>query len=138
MIEVLLGAAAGVLTIFMARITRGQRWMYAVGLIVLPTIYMLFALRVGAHAVGVKEVLYGAPFLVAGLTFAIMSVRLSAVVVGAFWILHGLYDLTHGRIFTNPGAPDWYPVWCCSVDVVVGVYLLGLSRRVIDANLRRA
>lgn len=138
MIEALLGAATGVLTIFLARIIRGQGWLFSIGLLVLPGLYMLFALQAGEQAVGMQEMLYGIPFLAAGLVFAFASIRHSAVVVGAFWMLHGLYDLMHSRLITNPGVPDWYPVWCCAVDVVVGAYLLWLSRRLPDANLRRA
>jgi len=137
-IEALAGAAAGVLTIVFARIIRGERWLYALGLLTLPSLYAFFALRVGEQAVGVEEMMYGIPFVVAGLVFAFVSIRQSAVVVGAFWILHGLYDLIHGRLIANAGVPGWYPVWCCSVDVVIGAYLLWLSRRVPDANLRRA
>ena len=137
-IEALLGAAVGVLTIVLARIIRGQRWLYSIGLLVLPSLYALFALHAGEQAAGVKEMIYGIPFLVAGLVFAFVSVRHSAVVVGAFWMLHGVYDLMHSRLFTNPGVPGWYPVWCCSVDVVIGAYLVWLSRRVLDANLRQA
>ena len=138
MIEALLGAAVGVLTIFVARTIRGQRWLYSIGLLVLPSLYALFALQAGEHGVGGKEMLYGLPFLAAGLLFAFVNVRQSAVVVGVFWMLHGLYDLMHARLITNPGVPGWYPVWCFSVDVVIGAYLLWLSRRVVDANLRRA
>ena len=138
MIEALLGAAVGALTIFLARSIRGQRWLYSIGLLVLPSLYALFALQAGEHAVVVKEMLYGLPFLVAGLVFAFVSLRQSAVIVGAFWALHGLYDLMHASLITNPGVPRWYPVWCCSVDVVIGAYLLWLSRRVVDGNLRRA
>lgn len=138
MIEAFMGVAAGVLTIVTARIIRGQRWLYSLGLLVLPGLYAIFALQAGEPAVGVKEMLYGIPFVVAGLVFASVSIRRSAVVVGAFWMLHGLYDLVHGQLITNAGVPGWYPVWCCSVDVVVGAYLLWLSRRIPDANLRRA
>jgi len=59
-------------------------------------------------------------------------------VVGALWLLHGLFDLVHGRLITNTGVPGWYPIWCFMVDVVIGSYLLWLSRRVVDANLRKA
>ena len=72
------------------------------------------------------------------LLFVIASARLSAIAVGGLWILHGLYDLTHGLFFTNPGIPGWYPVFCFSVDVVVGAYVLWLSRHIPEANLRRA
>ena len=138
MLEAFIGAAVGVFTIALARVIRGQRWLYSIGLLTLPSLYAFFALRVGEPAVGAREMLYGIPFIAAGLVFAFVSVRQSAVVVGAFWILHGLYDLAHGRLITNAGVPDWYPVWCFSVDVVMGAYLLWLSRRIPDANLRRA
>ena len=137
MIEALIGVAAGILVILAARLIHGQRWVYSLGLLTLPCLYAFFALQAGEQALGAKEMLYGIPFVVAGLVFTVMSVRQSAVVVGAFWILHGVYDLAHGRLFTNPGVPVWYPVWCCAVDVVIGAYLLWLSRRVPDANLRR-
>jgi uncharacterized membrane protein HdeD (DUF308 family) len=136
--EALLGAAVGVLTIVLARSIRGQRWLYSIGLLVLPSLYAIFALQAGEQAVGVEEMIYGIPFLVAGLVLAFVSVRHSAVVVGAFWMLHGVYDLMHSRLLTNPGVPDWYPVWCCSVDVVIGAYLVWLSRRVPNGNLRLA
>ena len=136
--EALTGAAAGVLTIVIARFIRGERWLYALGLLVLPGLYALFALRVDEPAVGIKEMVYGVPWVVAGLVFAFVSVRRSAVVVGASWLLHGLYDLVHSQLITNTGVPGWYPIFCFVVDVVVGAYLLWLSRRVPDANLRRA
>jgi hypothetical protein len=137
-LEALIGVAVGVITIVCARIIRGQRWLYALGLLTLPSLYASFALHAGEQAVGVKEMIYGIPFIVAGFGFVFVSVRLSAVAVGAFWILHGLYDLTHDRFFTNTGVPGWYPVFCFSVDVVVGAYVLWLSRSIPDANLRNA
>ena len=138
MIEALIGVLVGALTIIVARIIRGQRWLYAIGLLTLPSLYALFALLAHQQAVGVKEMIYGLPFVAVGLLFAFRSVRQSAVVVGAFWILHGLYDLTHSQFFTNAGVPGWYPVFCFSVDVVIGAYLLWLSRRISNANLRQA
>jgi len=138
MLEALMGVAIGVLTIVTARTIRGQHWFYSIGLLILPGLYAFFALRAGELAVGGKEMIYGIPFVVAGLVFAFVSVRQSAVVVGAFWMLHGLYDLTHDRCITNPGVPVWYPIFCFSVDVVVGAYLLWLSLRIPGANLRLA
>lgn len=138
MIEGLIGAAVGVLTIVVARVIRGERWLYALGLLTLPGLYASFALLAGEPAVGVKEMIYGIPYVIAGLAFAFVSVRRSAIVVGGFWLLHGLYDLVHGQLITNTGVPAWYPVWCFAVDVVIGSYLLWLSRRIPEANLRQA
>ncbi len=110
MIAALIGAAVGVLTILLARFIRGERWLYSLGLLTLPGLYAFFALRAGEQAVGVKEMIYGVPYVVAGLVFAFVSVRQSAVVVGLLWLLHGLYDLVHSRLITNPGVPGWYPI----------------------------
>jgi hypothetical protein len=137
-IAALVGVAVGVLAIATARLIRGQHWLYSIGLLTLPSLYAFWALRAGEQAVGVNEMIYGIPFYVAGLVFAFVSVRQSAVVVGAFWILHGLYDVVHGRLITNPGVPGWYPAFCCLVDLVIGAYVLWLSRRISDANLREA
>ena len=138
MIAALIGAAVAVLTIVTARFIRGERWVYSLGLLTLPCLYASFALRAGEQAVAAKEMAYGVPFVVAGLVFAFVSVRRSAVAVGAFWLLHGLYDLAHSQFFINPGVPIWYPIFCFVVDAVIGAYLLWLSRRVPDANLRQA
>ena len=138
MTEALVGVAVGVLTIVSARIIRGQRWLYSLGLLTLPSLYAFFALQAGDQAVGIKEMIYGLPFLIVGLVFAFVSVRQSAIVVGAFWILHGVYDLAHSQLITNTGVPGWYPVFCFSVDVIIGGYLLWLSNRIPNANLRQA
>ena len=138
MTEALAGVAVGVLTIVLARIIRGQRWLYSLGLLTLPSLYAFFALRAGDQAVGIKEMIYGLPFLIAGLVLAFVSVRQSAIIVGAFWILHGVYDLAHDQFITNAGVPGWYPVFCFLVDVVIGAYLLWLSNRIPNANLRQA
>ncbi len=138
MIAALVGAAVGVFTILFARLIRGERWVYSLGLLTLPSLYASFALRAGEQAVGVEEMIYGIPYVVAGLAFAVFSVRRSAVVVGALWLLHGLYDLVHSRLITSIGVPDWYPIFCFVVDAVIGAYLLWLSGRIPDANLRQA
>jgi len=133
-----IGVALGILTILSARMIRGERWLYSLALLTLPGLYAFFALRAGLQAVGAKEMIYGLPFLAAGLFFAFVSVRKSAVVVGSFWILHALYDVTHNQFINNPGVPGWYPAFCFAVDIVIGAYVLWLSRRLPDANLREA
>ena len=138
MTEALVGVAVGVLTIVLARTIRGQRVVYSLGLLTLPSLYAFFALQAGDHAVAIKEMIYGLPYFIAGLVFAFVSLRKSAIVVGAFWILHGVYDLMHDRLITNAGVPDWYPVFCFAVDVVIGAYLLWLANHISNADLRQA
>ena len=138
MIEAIIGVAVGVLVIVSARTVRGERWVYSLGLLTLPSLYAFFALQAGDQAVSIQEIIYGLPYLIAGVVFALVSVRQSAIIVGAFWILHGAYDLTHDQLITNAGVPVWYPVFCFAVDVVIGAYLLWLSQRISNADLRRA
>ncbi len=137
-IAAFIGIALGILTILLARSIRGEHWLFSIGLLTLPSLYAFFALRAGDQAGGLKEMTYGLPFIAAGVVFAFVSARKSAVVIGAFWILHAMYDLTHSQFINNAGVPDWYPAFCFSVDVVVGAYLLWLSRRIPNGNLREA
>jgi len=112
--------------------------LYSLGLLTLPSLYAFFALQANEQAVGVKEMLYGVPFIVVGLFFAFVSVRLRAVVARPCCIRPALHALPHRRFITNAGVPGWYPIFCFSVDVVIGAYLLWLSRRISNANLREA
>ena len=89
MIEALIGAAVAGLTIAFAGSIRGESWLYSLSLLTLPGIYAFFASQAGEPAVGVKEMIYGVPYVVAGIVFAFVSVRHSAVVVGVFWLVHG-------------------------------------------------
>ncbi|NJN51412.1 MAG: hypothetical protein HC809_06155 [Gammaproteobacteria bacterium] len=57
MIAALIGVAVGGLAIVLARIIRGQRWLYSLGLLTLPGLYAFFALQAGEQAVGVKEMI---------------------------------------------------------------------------------
>ena len=74
MIAALIGATVGVLTILFARFFRGERWLYSVGLLTLPSLYAFFALRAGDQAVAVREMIYGIPYIVGGLLFALVGV----------------------------------------------------------------
>ena len=137
MLEGLIGAVVGTFTIVLARVLPGgQRWVYAIGLLTLPSLYAMWAWLGDQQALISTELLYGIPFYVAGLVFAFAGTRHSALVVGTFWILHAVWDLVHDRFFANPGVPGWYPVFCFSVDIVVGLYLVWLWRRLPDGNLR--
>lgn len=126
MFEAMAGLLVGALAIMIAKLAKGESWMYSVCLIALPGIYCLFALYAGDPATGMKELMMGIPFLVAGFLFALICLPVSAYVIGGLWLLHAVYDLTHDMFFTNPGAPEWYPVFCASVDFVIGLYVLWL------------
>lgn len=140
MIETIIGVLAGLATIALARRIRGEHWVYALSLISLPTIYAGFAWYAGESRIGWQEMLFGLPFLIGGvvLTLARRQIRWAAAIVGALWLAHGGYDLLHPQLFINPGVPAWYPAFCAGVDIVVGLYLLGLAASPARRDLRTA
>lgn len=128
-IGLLLGVAFGVASIYLVRRLNGEPWMYAYALLVLPFIYIVFAVVHEAPNTAGKEFVAGIPFIAAGIALLWFKVPYATVVVGAFWILHAFYDFVKDEIFINSGVPDWYPVACIGTDAVIGGYLLWLGLR---------
>ncbi|MEO6604963.1 MAG: hypothetical protein ABIN55_05065 [Aeromicrobium sp.] len=125
----LLGTALGIASVFLVRRLNGEPWMYAYALLVLPFIYIVFAVVHEAPNTAGKEFVAGLPWIVAGIVLLWFKVPYSTMVVGAFWILHAIYDVVHDDIFINSGVPDWYPFACFGTDIVIGGYLLWLAVR---------
>lgn len=125
----LLGVALGIASIYLVRRINGEPWMYAYALLTLPIIYVMFALSDGYGEVAGKELLVGLPWIIAGIALLWFKVPYATVIVGAFWLIHAIYDVIHDDLFVNPGVPDWYPLACLGVDGVIGGYLLWLGLR---------
>lgn len=126
-VAAVVGLLTGLATIALARQLRGEHWLYALSLVVLPSFYAGFAWSTGATGIGIREMLVGLPYLIGGPLLAWLRLRWTAVIVGVLWLAHGGYDLLHPQLFVNPGVPAWYPVFCAGVDVTVGFYLIGLA-----------
>lgn len=137
-LAVALGLVLGIASVVGARRIGGERWMYSAILLILPIIYVVFALVDGHGSIGFKELLIGLPWILGGLAALFLDVPKSAVLVGALWILHGVFDVAHDQFFTNPGVPDWYPAACAGTDIIVGGYVLWLASRLKSADLQSA
>ncbi len=127
MIAGICGLLFAVFAILFARRVHGEHWLYAITLVALPGIYSFFAFYAGEATVGFDELIFGIPFIAGGLLLVLSSTPQTLMVIGALWILHALYDLTHEWFFINPAAPGWYPMFCASVDFVIGLYVLRLA-----------
>jgi len=130
MIEALAGLLSAAALIAISRAWRAERWLYALSLLVLPLLYAGFALLAEAPAVAAQEMRFGLPYWLGGIALALLGRRYPVAVtavVAVLWLLHGGYDAIHPQLFVNPGVPAWYPLYCGSVDIAIGLYLAVLA-----------
>lgn len=115
-VGVVLGLAVGLLTsvVGMDR----DRALYPAILIVIASYYVLFAIMGGGAAL-VPEMGLSAAFVLA----AIIGFRTNLWIVAAAVVAHGVQDLFHGQLIANAGVPAWWPMFCATIDVVIGFYL---------------
>ena len=95
-----------------------DRSYYAVVLIVIAAYYVLFAFI--ANEAIFEEVMIALFFTVLAITGALRW----PVLLGVGIVLHGVFDMAHGSIINNPGVPVWWPSFCASVDIVLGVWVV--------------
>ena len=105
-----------------------DRAFYPTVTIVIASIYALFAVMGASTHALVLESLVGAVFLAA----AVSGFKSSLWVVVVALAAHGIFDLAHGRVISNPGVPLWWPAFCLAYDLTAAAYLAGLlmTRRI--------
>ena len=99
-----------------------ERSFYPVVLIVIATLYLLFAVMAGSTASLVAESIPALVFV----TLAVLGFWKTPWFVVAGLALHGVFDFFHRAVIANPGVPVWWPGWCLSYDVVAAAYLAAL------------
>ena len=101
-----------------------DRAFYPVVTIVIAYLYALFAvIGASSHAL-VFESLVGTVFLAA----AVLGFKSSLWFVVAALAAHGVFDLTHADVISNPGVPSWWPEFCLMYDVTAAAYLAWLLK----------
>jgi len=101
-----------------------DRAFYPVVMIVIASYYVLFAVMGATTYALVLESLVGAVFL----AVAVSGFRSSLWVVVVALAAHGVFDLSHGIIISNPGVPSWWPEFCLTYDVTASAYLAWLLK----------
>jgi hypothetical protein len=94
-----------------------------------PTVMIVIALYYGLFAVmgaSVQVLALESIAIVAFLAASIAGFRRSLWLVVAALAAHGVYDLVHGQLITNPGVPPWWPAFCLAYDLVAAAYLAWL------------
>lgn len=105
-----------------------DRAFYPTVAIVIASLYSLFAVMGGSTRALVIESLVGVGFV----ALAVLGFRTSLWVVAAALGVHGVFDLVHDAVISNPGVPHWWPAFCLTYDVSAAGYLawLIISRRI--------
>lgn len=101
-----------------------DRAFYPVVTIVIASYYALFAVMGASTDALVLESLACVLFLVAAVT----GFRWSLWVVVVALVAHGIFDLTHTAVISNPGVPIWWPQFCLAFDITAAAYLAWLLK----------
>ena len=101
-----------------------DRAFYPIVMIVIAVLYALFAVMGASTHALVLDSLAGAVFIALAVTGFKWSLWVVAVALAA----HGIFDLTHAAVISNPGVPIWWPAFCLGYDVTAGAYLAWLLK----------
>ena len=115
-----------------------ESWSYALSLLFLPSIYMIFGVFSKGDNIILWEFYFGIPYFVLGVLLIYCSFRWSAHLVAFLWFSHAFYDFFHNSIFVNTGVFTWYPYFCAAIDFVICVYILWIAQDLPDANINLA
>jgi hypothetical protein len=120
LVGALLAVAAGLL----ARVSGldRDRAFYPTVMIVVASYYCLFAVMgASTRALVLESLVAGAFVAVATLGFR-SSLWVVVIALGA----HGMFDLVHGKVMSNPGVPSWWPAFCFTYDATAAGFLAWL------------
>jgi hypothetical protein len=125
--EYVIGIVLALIVSCFARLTGldRDRAFYPTVAIVVASYYELFAVMGGStHALVVESIVMAAFVLVAVLGF-----KLNLWLVVACLAAHGVLDVFHGLVITNPGVPQWWPAFCSTYDIGAAGFLAWLLVR---------
>ncbi len=123
-------AVVGVLLAFgiaaLGKFTRfdQDRSFYSTVLIIIASYYVLFAVIGGSGHALAWELVIAIAFSIV----AIIGAFVLPMLVGVGIIAHGLFDFVHHIFIDNSGVPTWWPLFCGSIDVMLGLWVIILSR----------
>jgi hypothetical protein len=102
-----------------------DRVFYPTVLIVTASYYALFAVLGGSTRALIVESIIVTLFVVA----AIAGFKINLWFVVAALLAHGVFDLVHASIVTNPGVPVYWPAFCMAYDVALAALVVWIVLR---------
>ena len=126
LIPVVVGVLLAVAVAALAKFTSfdKDRSFYSTVLIIIASYYVLFAVIGGSSHALTWELVIAVAFS----TVAILGALFLPMLVGTGIIAHGLFDLVHDNIIQNAGVPSWWPTFCGSIDVLLGLWVVIFAR----------
>lgn len=127
----LIGIVLGLFVLVFARAVGldRDRAFYPTVLAVVATYYGLFAVMSGSTDAIIAEAAAAALFFAA----TVIGFRRNLWIVVAGLVAHGVFDSVHEHVIANPAMPQWWPRFCGTIDVVLGV---GLAWLLLRSRLR--
>jgi len=99
-------------------------WAYPLLLASFPVFYMLFALWINDKSAMKTEFQVGLIFFILIAVYLRYRAVWSEYLLAAGFLAHGLYDITHDLFFLNRGVPIWWPEFCGTIDLFIGLFLI--------------
>ena len=123
---IVVGVLLAIAIAALAKFTRfdEDRSFYSTVLVIIASYYVLFAVLSGSSHALVWELIIAVVFS----TVAIIGALFLPTLVGTGIIAHGLFDLVHDILIENSGVPTWWPTFCGSLDVLLGLWVIALTR----------
>jgi hypothetical protein len=134
LLPLVIGVLLAVGVAALAKFTRfdEDRSFYATVLVIIASYYVLFAVLGGSRHALVWELVVAVAFS----TAAILGALLLPVLVGIGIMAHGLFDLVHDLLIENVDVPSWWPSFCASVDVLLGLWVIFISPSRLTCSMR--
>lgn len=119
--EYVVGILGAVVLAIFARVSgfERDRSFYPTVLIVIGFLYVLFAAIDGRTSVLLIEGAFALFFSVV----AVAGFANSCRIVGAGIAGHGVFDFLHQFFVQNAGVPVWWPGFCGTIDILLGLYV---------------
>jgi hypothetical protein len=107
-----------------------DRSFYPTVLIIIASYYVLFAVLDGSSHVLVWDLVIAVAFSIVAITGALFF----PILVGIGIVAHGLFDVVRDGFIDNSGVPGWWPSFCGSIDVLLGLWVIVLTRSRITCS----
>jgi len=106
-----------------------RSWSYPLLLSLFPIFYIIFALSINDKSIMKNELLAGLLFFAIAAIYIRYREPWTETLLAMGFILHAVYDVMHDLLFTNMGVPLWWPEFCGTVDLFIGLYLLFIMKQ---------